>query len=82
VSDFAPHHESRIEAAHDRLAVVEKRVNDLERQGDRADERFKHIQGSLDSIQVSISRVNWIIITAVIGGIMAFIVEGGLHVGS
>ena len=73
------HLESRIDLAHERLNVLEPRVNKLEVGGAVVEERFRHIQTSLDRIQSSISKVVWIVVTAVIGGIMAFVIQGGLN---
>lgn len=81
MSDPESHHIARIEAAHARLNTLEPRVSKLERDGAVGEERFKHIQNALDRIQSSIGRVVWIILTAVIGGIMAFVMGGGLNGG-
>ena len=46
-----------------------------------AAERMKHIQESLRSIDANNSRIVWLIITAIIGGLMAFLLNGGLKIG-
>ena len=81
MTDISPPHLARIDAAHDRLTAHETRITTLERDGAVSEERFKHIQTSLDSIQASLSKGVWIVITAVIGGVMAFALAGGLNVG-
>ncbi|GAA0311617.1 MULTISPECIES: hypothetical protein [Rhodovulum] len=72
---------TRDEAAHQRLNVLEPRVAKLEVDRAVGEERFKHIQTSLDRIQSSTSKVVWIVLTAILGGIMAFIINGGLNGG-
>lgn len=79
MTDFT-HHVARIEAAHDRIGVVETRINALERAADVTDERFKHIQGSLDKIEGSVSKVVWIVISAIIMAFVTFMLKGGLNV--
>ncbi len=74
------HHVARIEAAHDRIGVVETRVTSLEKNEAVADERFKHIVGSLDDIKGTISKVAWIVITAVLMAILTFMLKGGMNV--
>lgn len=80
MTEIPNHHLIRIEAAHDRINVVEGRVNALEKAGAVTDERFKHIQSSLDKIEGSVSKVGWTIISAVILALVAFMLKGGLNV--
>lgn len=80
MTDVAPHHIARIDGAHERLNVHETRIAKLEVDGAVGEERFRHIQTSLDGIQSSLSKGMWIVLTAVIGGIIAFALRGGFNV--
>lgn len=44
----------------------------------RIDTRFSGLERSVDNIQSSLSRVNWLIIGGIIMAIVAFTVRGGL----
>ncbi len=81
MTDLPDHHLVRIEAAHDRIGVVEGRVFSLEKAEVVTEERFKNIQKSLDKIDGSVSKVGWTIISAVILALVAFMLKGGLNVG-
>ncbi len=62
-----------IEAASVRLET-ERAVN-AEKQK-RLDGRFNHIDLRLDRIDALISRLVWLIVAAIVGGLMSFLVEG------
>lgn len=79
--DISPHHVERITEAHQRLDEHDRRINQLERDGDVAAERFRVIQRSLDGIQTSLNKGVWIVLTGVLGGIVAFLIRGGLTLG-
>ncbi len=78
MTDLPPHHITRIDHAHQRLDRVEGRVSSLERAADVASERLRHIQQSLDGIQAGISRLGWLFVTGLVGGAVAFVIQGGL----
>jgi len=71
---------ARTEKAHDRLDVVEKRVNDLEKHSAVTDERMNSIQKSLGKIDNNTSWIIRLIIGGIILAIMTFLVKGGFNV--
>jgi len=81
VTDFTQHHVDRINDAHTRLDVHEARIARLETSEAVSSERYLHIKAALDKIQTTTSKVAWIVIAAVIGGVMTFIIDGGIHLG-
>lgn len=46
------------------------------RQSDR--EEFQRLNTRLDRIDGHINKIVWLIVTAIIGGLMAFVINGGL----
>ena len=62
-----------IEAASVRMET-ERAVN-AEKQK-RLDTQFNQIDGRLDRIDALISRLVWLIVAAILGGLMSFILEG------
>ena len=80
MTDLSPHQTARIEQAHDRIGVVETRVGALEIKEAVMDERYKNIQGSLETIKGSITKVGWIVIGSIITAFMGFLLSGGLNV--
>ncbi|SCX30554.1 Haemolysin XhlA [Agrobacterium sp. DSM 25558] len=70
----------RTEKAHDRLDVVEKRVNDLEKHSAVTDERMSSIQKSLGKIDGNTSWIIRLIIGGLIAAAMTFLVKGGFNV--
>ncbi|WP_320200507.1 hemolysin XhlA family protein [Agrobacterium sp. rho-13.3] len=70
----------RTEKAHDRIDVVEKRVNDLELKSAVTDERMNSIQESLGKINSDTSWIVRLIIGGIILAVMTFLVKGGLNV--
>lgn len=76
--DFPSHIATKVEQAHTKIDDVAGRVSVLERDSAVRDERMAGIQSSLTKIETSVGKVAWLIVTAIIGGIMAFILKGGL----
>nr|WP_284737695.1 hemolysin XhlA family protein [Agrobacterium rosae] len=70
----------RTEKAHDRLDVVEKRVNDLEKHSAVTDERMSSIQKSLGKIDGNTSWIIRLIVGGIILAVMTFLVKGGFNV--
>lgn len=79
-TNFTSQHAERITEAHTRLDGLDRRVIRLETAEAVSAERFRNIQKALEGIQTSISKVVWIIITAIGTGVMAFVINGGLNV--
>lgn len=86
--DPVSHHVARVEAAHSRIDGLSERVSRLELSDAVAIERDKHIQvslekieGSIAKVEGSISKVAWLVMTGLIGGNVAFVIRGGLHIG-
>jgi len=71
---------SRVEKAHDRLDVVENRVNKLELADAVTNERMNSIQKSLGKIDSNTSWIMRLIISGIILAIMTFLVKGGFNV--
>jgi len=63
-SEFTPNLEPRVRKLEERLAVVEQ--------------RDKEIIFRLEKIEATLTRVNWLIVSAIVAGIMGFIMKGGL----
>lgn len=78
--DPETHIAARVIDAHKRLDEHNARIHALERDGAVAEERSRQIQASLTKIETMVGRVVWIIMTAIIGAIITFIVRGGLNV--
>lgn len=78
---FPPHHAARLDQAHTRLDGLDQRVTRLETSEAVTAERMKHIQGSLDAINTNINKVVWLIIAALLTGVIAFVIRGGLILG-
>ncbi|MDH0907410.1 hemolysin XhlA family protein [Rhizobium pusense] len=76
--DFPAHIATKVEQAHTKIDDLTGRVNVLEKDSAVRDERMIGIQASLTEIKTSIGKVAWLIVTAIIGGIMTFILKGGL----
>lgn len=75
------HYAERIDRAHRRLDDVEGRVGRLETADAVAVERDKHIQASLTKIELTLSRLAWLVVTALAGGVLTWVVQGGLFRG-
>lgn len=76
--DFPAHINRKVDQATDDIKDLNVRVSALEKDSAVRDERMTGIQTSLTKIETSISKVAWLIVTAIVGGIMAFILKGGL----
>ncbi|QSZ56798.1 hypothetical protein [Rhizobium sp. ZX09] len=76
--DFPAHIAAKVEQAHTRIDEVAVRVTALERDSAVRDERMDGIRTSLTKIETSIGKVVWLVAAAIIGGIMTFILKGGL----
>lgn len=57
-------------------------VNQLQTAGAVENERHKSIVKRLDRIDGHINKLMWLIIAAIIGGLMQFMFSGGLNAGS
>lgn len=60
---------------------IERRLTTLERDHAVDGERYRNIEKRLDRIDGHIAKLVWLIIAAIVGGLMAFIMQGGLNVG-
>jgi len=63
-AEFTPNLEPRVRKLEERLAVVEQ--------------RDKEIIFRLEKIETTLTRVNWLIVSAIAAGMMGFIMKGGL----
>ncbi|AGN38691.1 hypothetical protein RHYG_00022 [Rhizobium phage RR1-B] len=76
--DFPSHIATKVEQAHTRIDDLTGRVTVLERDSAVRDERMDGIRTSLTKIETSIGKVVWLVAAAIVGGIMTFILKGGL----
>jgi len=74
------------------LREVDRRVTEIEAELNRHGDRLRHIESSqavqgadlrtigadVQEIKMDIKRVLWAVILAVVGAVMAFVVQGGL----
>ena len=58
---------------------TERAVYDLK--GEHANKQFDSIEKRLDKIDAHISKMVWLILTAIIGAFMAFLISGGFNLG-
>lgn len=65
----------------EQLRALEKRVTTLERDYAVGAERHTQIVSRLDKIEGNISKLVWLIVTAIAGGFMGFIMRGGMFGG-
>ncbi|MCY1668065.1 hemolysin XhlA family protein [Rhizobium sp. SL86] len=70
----------RVDNAHTRIDGVEGRVSQLELSEAVAAERAKNMQNSLSQIEANTSRVVWLVVTGLVGALVAFVIKGGLNV--
>ena len=80
MTDISPHHAARIDQAHSRLDALETRTTKLEIHSAGETVRSQNIEKSLTKIEGSISWLNRLLISGIIMGAIAFILEGGLNV--
>lgn len=73
--------EERLERIDERFAKADDRLTKLEVKSAVDHERHDNIIKRLDRIDGHINKLVWLIITAIIGAFMAFLVRGGFHVG-
>lgn len=76
--DFPSHIAAKVEQAHTKIDDLTGRVTVLEKDGAVRDERMDGIRTSLTKIESSISKVAWLIITAIVAAVMTFVLKGGL----
>lgn len=71
------HYEARL-ALQERTAIraeTERAVNEEKQK--LVERRFNQIDGRLDRIDALISRLAWLIMAAILGGFMSFMLKGG-----
>lgn len=73
--------EERFDRLDERFGRADDRLTKLEVESAVDHERHENILKRLDRIDGHISKLVWLIITAIIGAFMAFLVRGGFHVG-
>lgn len=90
----SPHHVFPFDDLETVFRRIDERINAIERSTislDRdlavsaekrkfVDQRFNQIDTRLDRIDGHISRLVWLIIAAIIGGFMSFLMKGGLPI--
>lgn len=64
----------------EQLEKLEERVSKLEIKSAVDFERHSSVIKRLDKIDSHISKLMWLIVTAIVGGFMAFVINGGLRV--
>lgn len=73
--------EERFDRIDERFARSDERLTKLEVKFAVDHERHENILKRLDRIDGHISKLVWLIITAIIGAFMTFLIRGGFHVG-
>lgn len=73
--------EERFDRIDERFARSDERLTKLEVKSAVDHERHENILKRLDRIDGHISKLVWLIITAIIGAFMTFLIRGGFHVG-
>ena len=81
MSDFTLHIE-RIAQAHKRLDGQETRLTSLETRTAVAAEESRQIRADLSDIKGSLTWITRLVIGGILAGVVAFIISGGLNVGS
>lgn len=71
---------SRIDAHEQRLQATDKRLTQLEIDSAGHALRSQHIDARLSEIQSGITWITRLVLAGIIGGIVAFIIQGGLNV--
>jgi len=82
LTDLTAHHEARLVQAHARLDTHEGRLTKLEIHTAEAAVRSQNIERSLGEIQSGITWITRLVIGGIIAGAVAFVLSGGLNVGS
>ena len=82
VSDLPQHQAERIAQAHQRLDTHESRLTKLEIHSAGETVRSQNIERSLGEIQSGITWITRLVIGGIIAGAVAFLMAGGLNVGS
>lgn len=67
-----------IRKAENRISAVEKRVSALEIISAVETERFNSLINRLDRIDGHIGKLVWLVIAAILGAFMSFVIKGGL----
>lgn len=75
-------------AEHDRrLSALESGQNELrgdlriaEVRREHIDEQFQRVNNRFNKLDQNISKLVWLVIAAILGGVMSFIMKGGLAV--
>lgn len=73
--------DERFDRIEERFARGDERLTELEVKSAVDHERHDNIIKRLDKIDGHINKLVWLIITAIIGAFMAFLIRGGFHVG-
>lgn len=76
------HHATQLSHAHQRLDAHETRITRLEIHTAGEAVRNQNFESSLKEIKSGISWITRLIIGGIVAGVVAFIINGGLNVGS
>ena len=60
-----------------RLTTLESWRTQRDIDGARHDERWRHMEGKIDGITKTLSRINWLLIAGIIAGFVGFMMRGG-----
>lgn len=63
-----------------RITAIESKINEIRIDMREGEVRREHIDKRFDQLDKNVSRLVWLVITAIVGGIMSFIMNGGLTV--
>ena len=73
--------DERFDRIEERFARGDERLTKLEVKSAVDQERHDNIIKRLDRIDGHVNKLVWLIITAIIGAFMTFLIRGGFHVG-
>ncbi|MDR5655235.1 hemolysin XhlA family protein [Ruixingdingia sedimenti] len=81
MTDISPHTAAQIAQAHKRLDAHENRITKIEIHTAGESVRMQNIEHQLASLQSGVSWANKLIIGGIVMGVIAFLLQGGFHVG-
>lgn len=80
-------HHNRLNSLEDRAAALEARASAIELVSAVGSEKYLNILSRLDKLdssfdrfEANISKLAWLVIAAIVGGFMTFVIRGGLSI--
>lgn len=63
-----------------RIQAIESKINDIRIDMREGEVRREHIDKRFDQLDKNVSRLVWLVVSAIVGGVMSFVMKGGLTV--